>query len=693
MLYHIRLCPVLNVVFRLTYITTCITFPLVALALLFSGTGLAHEVSFSKSSDLKPRGISVEKKGRVIMLEATGRKKRHISIPLLMTDSGKQFVLRGETEDLQLDQYISVRGLLDKSATPFQTDGRLFVSGSRVMRSAKLRSEASGTKGVMVAFVSWSGSGLSGYGAYEGKLAELTSWSEELSRGKFRWDPVTRVNLVLPSPLTSNCDDQSWTSTVKNRLTALGYNLNDYRALGIALPQNFASSCVPTAYAYVSGGCTWGSQYWCGLSVHSYEYSDYATFVHELGHTLLLPHANQAPCEKGSQSVVLTYSGNCQHSEYGDRYDPMGTSFSNASYNPIFVDHLGWFPTGESVRIQSTPEDFEETFTLSPYGGQGGVRSLEVDLPRSPEMDDAFPGKLFVEYRADVGLDSILYRSDPQLPRVTCLSFTPRHNVFIRWEPTVAAANALNLPSPSFYGTGSYILDMTPNTSTTCDSGLAPGNSYTDPTENLTIQYLERASNLSSATVLVSKKGEVLPDPLIVDATIHPKQKNPTRNRKILFSLKGNRDIDEMSIDESDFKVSRGEVIYTERSREGYTVAVFGRSDGQVILSPSNTFSLRDLSGNLATKMNSVSVRLDTFISRPQLKLRPKKLTGSRKARFTWSHPEAVRFSCAIDNRGWRPCQRGKTYRRLSKGQHIFRVKAYDAAGNSKSMSYRWRIR
>lgn len=42
----------------------------------------------------------------------------------------------------------------------------------------------------------------------------------------------------------------------------------------------------------------------------------------------------------------------------------------------------------------------------------------------------------------------------------------------------------------------------------------------------------------------------------------------------------------------------------------------------------------------------------------------------------------ADRFACRLDQRDWKPCTSPKTYEDLGRGDHVFRVRAYDAAGN-----------
>ncbi len=62
---------------------------------------------------------------------------------------------------------------------------------------------------------------------------------------------------------------------------------------------------------------------------------------------------------------------------------------------------------------------------------------------------------------------------------------------------------------------------------------------------------------------------------------------------------------------------------------------------------------------------------------------------------FHWgANRGPVRYQCRLDGRLWKKCFPGRTYRRLKPGKHVFRVRAYDAAGADKTpATYRWTIR
>ena len=70
--------------------------------------------------------------------------------------------------------------------------------------------------------------------------------------------------------------------------------------------------------------------------------------------------------------------------------------------------------------------------------------------------------------------------------------------------------------------------------------------------------------------------------------------------------------------------------------------------------------------------------------TRPATSLRRAQITQSqRKATFRFASGEpGSTFSCKLDRNPFRPCTSPKTYKRLKRGTHVFRVRARDRAGN-----------
>jgi hypothetical protein len=69
----------------------------------------------------------------------------------------------------------------------------------------------------------------------------------------------------------------------------------------------------------------------------------------------------------------------------------------------------------------------------------------------------------------------------------------------------------------------------------------------------------------------------------------------------------------------------------------------------------------------------------------PRTSLRRARINHAKhKATFSFASSErGSRFLCKLDRRKYKPCTSPKTYKRLRRGKHVFRVKARDRAGNT----------
>lgn len=71
----------------------------------------------------------------------------------------------------------------------------------------------------------------------------------------------------------------------------------------------------------------------------------------------------------------------------------------------------------------------------------------------------------------------------------------------------------------------------------------------------------------------------------------------------------------------------------------------------------------------------------------------PDASTGETSAQLAFSADEAVSFECRLDDDAWEPCTSPASYAGLSPGEHTFRVRATDGAGNtSPEVAYSWTI-
>ena len=84
-------------------------------------------------------------------------------------------------------------------------------------------------------------------------------------------------------------------------------------------------------------------------------------------------------------------------------------------------------------------------------------------------------------------------------------------------------------------------------------------------------------------------------------------------------------------------------------------------------------------------------------VTPPRTRLRAALIShAKRKATFRFASGEAgSKFLCKLDKKKYKRCTSPKTYKKLKRGKHVFRVKARDRAGNvdRTSMVKRFKIK
>jgi len=177
--------------------------------------------------------------------------------------------------------------------------------------------------------------------------------------------------------------------------------------------------------------------------------------VQEPGHNFGMQHSSSMRC--GSQPFLDSPQGGCTHSEYGDRYDPMGMGCFHM--NAWQKTYQGWHGKCNSVKVASSG-----TYTLYPIEKPcDGVQVLQIPMPHARPFSASGLGgtanirNYYLELRTAIGFDA-------KLPGV----------------PTVLVHVADDYKTRSQIGLHTWILDMNPATTTAFD-GLKAGGQYTDP--------------------------------------------------------------------------------------------------------------------------------------------------------------------------------------------------------------------
>ena len=97
--------------------------------------------------------------------------------------------------------------------------------------------------------------------------------------------------------------------------------------------------------------------------------------VQEPGHNFGMQHSSSMDC--GSVTFPDVPEGNCTHSEYGDRFDPMGGGCKHM--NGWQKTYNGWTQGCNLVRVRSSG-----TFTLAPLElGCDGAQVLQIPMPKT----------------------------------------------------------------------------------------------------------------------------------------------------------------------------------------------------------------------------------------------------------------------------------------------------------------------
>jgi hypothetical protein len=171
----------------------------------------------------------------------------------------------------------------------------------------------------------------------------------------------------------------------------------------------------------------------------------------EPGHNFGMRHSSWLDC--GDAPFADEPDVACEHDEYGDPYDPMGSGCRHMNaYQKVYQS---WLQRCNAVRVTAS-----DSFTLLPLEIEcDGIQVLQIPMPKQrPFTHDRTDvlGYYYLELRTAVGFDAN-----------------------IRVAPEVLVHVAEDFRDRTQRGRNTWILDMDPSTSTM--DGLDAGESYTDP--------------------------------------------------------------------------------------------------------------------------------------------------------------------------------------------------------------------
>jgi hypothetical protein len=213
--------------------------------------------------------------------------------------------------------------------------------------------------------------------------------------------------------------------------------------------------------------------------------------IQEPGHNFGMQHSSSMDC--GSVPFPDVPEGNCTHSEYGDRFDPMGGGCKHM--NAWQKTYNGWLQGCNMVRVRSSG-----TFTLVPIElGCDGAQVLQIPMPKTrmfmrsggggSATNDAL-NFYYLELRTKRGTDNV----NPAIPTA----------VQVRVSGDIRGRKDRGLHT--------WIIDMDPSTSSF--DGMAAGKTFADPAGGVsfTVTELDEDHATVQVTMTANNGGPVCLD-------------------------------------------------------------------------------------------------------------------------------------------------------------------------------------
>jgi hypothetical protein len=270
-------------------------------------------------------------------------------------------------------------------------------------------------------------------------------------------DAVGPLTIALSSTV---CDYSTLASQAKAAATNAGVQLSNYNRYVYVFPKNF---CGWWGLGTVGGN---PSQAWIN------DNPQLRVIAHELGHNFGLYHSHSLDC--GAAVIAST----CTTSDYGDTVDVMGTS--NGHFNAFQKERLGWL--NSSVTPPITTVQGSGQYLIDAFEPKGGS-SKALKILKSTESATGKKTWYYVEFRQPIGVDS-----------------------WISGNANLTNGVVIHTGSESS-ANSSYLLDMTPATTSWADPALTVGQTFQDATAGVTITSSSIDTVNKKAVVAVNSSG------------------------------------------------------------------------------------------------------------------------------------------------------------------------------------------
>ena len=271
------------------------------------------------------------------------------------------------------------------------------------------------------------------------------------------------------------CDTSTLASLAKQAAAAAGYNLSNYTRQVYGFPDN---ACTWWGMGSVGGN---PSQAWVNGTF------SLKVLGHEMGHNLGLYHSKALECGAGVDT------GTCSSIEYGDTLDIMGNPTSG-HFTAYQKERIGWLNYGASPPISTVST--EGLYWVDTYE-TAGTYPKALKIPKSTDPNTGQKTWYYVEYRQAAGFDS-----------------------FLSGNLNVLNGVVIHLGTDSSPDT-SYLLDLTPETTSWNDPALVLGQSFTDSNAGVIIAPISMTASSTSVQVTMTPQPCVRANPTV---TVSPSQ-------------------------------------------------------------------------------------------------------------------------------------------------------------------------
>jgi hypothetical protein len=252
------------------------------------------------------------------------------------------------------------------------------------------------------------------------------------------------------------CDFVAVMNGARQAAQNAGVDLSAYNRFIYAFPQT--SSCGWWGLGTVGGN---PSHAWINGSLQL------RVVGHETGHNLGLYHSHALECG------AATIGGSCSSVEYGDTVDIMGSATGHV--NAFQKEWLGWLGYGSSPPIVAVNQD--GVYSIESYEGVSS-NPKAIKILKHTDGNTGYRDWYYVEYRQANGFDG-----------------------FLSGNTNVLTGVVIHSGSEST-GDSSFLLDLTPATTTWFDPALGVGQSFQDADNGVTITLM--SADNTGATIAVS---------------------------------------------------------------------------------------------------------------------------------------------------------------------------------------------